>query len=87
MGMPCEVNSILKLKSSQGYPEKLHLGLQYQASKEGYRIVPVDVPIPLVDEDWFAHADVVISKLTWENNQTLLIFEIKRVYDIPFSVK
>jgi hypothetical protein len=23
MGMPCEVNSILKLKPSQGYPEQL----------------------------------------------------------------
>ena len=87
MGMPCEVNSILKLKPSQGYPEQLHLGSQHQASKECYRIIPVDVPIPLVDEDWLAHADVVIRKLTWENNKTTLIFEIQRVYDISFSVK
>jgi hypothetical protein len=87
MGMPCEVNSILKLTSSQGYPEQLRLGSQHQASKEGYRIIPVDVPIPLVDEDWLAHADVVIRKLTWENNKTVLVFEIQRVYDVSFPVK
>jgi hypothetical protein len=87
MGMPCEVNSILKLTSSQGYPEQLHLGSQHQASKEGYRIIPVDVPIPLVDDNWLAHADVVIRKLTWENNKTVLVFEIQRVYDVSFPVK
>jgi hypothetical protein len=87
MGMPCEVNSILKLTASQGYPEQLRLGSQHQASKEGYRIIPVDVPIPLVDEEWLAHADVVIRKLTWENNKTTLVFEIQGVYNISFSVK
>ncbi|MDV2991007.1 MAG: hypothetical protein N4J56_000661 [Chroococcidiopsis sp. SAG 2025] len=45
MGMPCEVNSILKLNPSQGYPETLLVGSQHQANKEGYRIIPVDVPI------------------------------------------
>jgi hypothetical protein len=34
MGMPCEVNSILKLKPSQGYPAKLEMGKRYQAVKE-----------------------------------------------------
>jgi len=57
MGMPCEVNSILKLKPSQGYPESLELSKQYQGSKEDYRIIPVDVPIPLVNEHWVAYAD------------------------------
>lgn len=38
MGMPCEVNSVLKLKPSQGYPESLELSKQYQGSKEDYRI-------------------------------------------------
>ena len=85
--MPCEVNNILKLKPSQGYPENLKLATQHQGSKEGYRIIPIDVPIPLVDENWVAHADVVIRKLTWENNETTLVFEIHKVYSTPFSVK
>ncbi|KAB8321209.1 DUF2584 family protein [Tolypothrix campylonemoides VB511288] len=87
MGMPCEVNSILKLKPSQGYPEQLKVGAKHQAAKEGYRIIPVDVPISLVNENWIAYADVIIRKLTWENNQTSIVFEIDRVYDQLFSVK
>ena len=39
MGMPCEVNSILKLKNSNGYPNELKLGIQYEAWKEDYRII------------------------------------------------
>lgn len=85
--MPCEVNSILKLNPSQGYPEQLKVASQHQASKEGYRIIPVDVPIALVNENWIAHADVVIHKLTWENNKTTIVFKIQRVYNLPFSVK
>lgn len=87
MGMPCEINTILKLKPSQGFPEKLELSAQYQAFKEGYRIMPVDVPIFLVDENWITHADVVISKLVWEKNQTIIDFEIRKIYNPPFSVK
>ncbi len=87
MGMPCEVNSILKLKRSQGYPDQLKLTSQHQVIKEGYRIIPIDVPILLVDENWIAHSDIVISKLIWENNKTIIAFEIKRIYDLPFSIK
>ncbi|MBF2083453.1 DUF2584 family protein [Thermoleptolyngbya sp. C42_A2020_037] len=87
MGMSCEVNSILKLKPSQGYPSQLEKGKRYFAQKEGYRIVPVDVPIPLVDEDWFAHADIKIHKLVWENGATSIDFEIDRIYESPFLTK
>ena len=87
MGMPCEVNSILKLKPSQGYPEYLNVGTQHQVSKEGYRIIPVDVPIPLVDENWVTHADIVICKLTWEKERTYILFDIDRIYNQPFLLK
>lgn len=87
MGMPCEVNSILKLKPSQGYPDQLTLNIQYQAWKEDYRIIPVDVPIPLVNENWIAYADVIIEKLIWEKKQTILFFKIDRIYQEPLCVK
>lgn len=87
MGMLCEVNSILKLKPAQGYPTQLEKGKTYQAQKESYRIFPVDVPIPLVDEEWAAHADAVITKLTWEQGLTSLEFRIDRIYHSPFLVK
>ncbi len=87
MGMPCEVNSILKLNPSQGYPQKIELNAKYHAIKQGYRIFPVDVPIPLVDEDWIAYADAAITKLTWEQGMTNLDFKIDRIYKSPFPVK
>lgn len=85
--MPCEVNSILKLQPCQGFPEKLEVSSPCQGHKEGYRIIPVDVPILLVDENWIAQADVVINRLVWEKSKTIIHFEIVRIYKSPFSVK
>lgn len=87
MGMPCEVNSILKLNLSQGYPAHLEKGKRFQAEKAGYRIIPIDVPIPLVDETWIAYADVKISRLVWENKKTIVDFEIDRIYSTPIGVQ
>lgn len=87
MGMPCVVNSILKLNPTQGYPEKLEKGKRHQAQKEGYRIMPMDMPIQLVDGDWMAYADVKICKLVWENGVTNIEFKIDRIYSTPFSAK
>ncbi len=87
MGMPCEVNSFLKLKPSQGYPDQLKKGKRCSAQKEGYRIVPMDVPILLVDEDWFAYADIKICRLVWENGITNIEFEIDRLFESPFLTK
>ena len=87
MGMPCEVNSILKLKPSQGYPDQLKKVMRYSAQKESYRIIPIDVPILLVDENWFAYADIKICRLVWENGITNVEFEIDRLYESPFLTK
>ncbi|NJK27368.1 MAG: DUF2584 family protein [Coleofasciculaceae cyanobacterium SM2_3_26] len=87
MGMPCEVNSILKLKPSQGYPPHLEVGQRHQVRKAGYRIMPVDVPIPLVDEHWVARADIRIYRLVWEDGTTTVDFEIDRIYETPFLTK
>ncbi|MGB3493227.1 MAG: DUF2584 family protein [Elainellaceae cyanobacterium] len=85
MGMPCEVNSILKLKPSD-YPNSLEVGAQHHVQKDGYRIFPLDVPLCLVDEHWLAHADIIIEKLTWADQTTSLEFKIARLYDAPFNV-
>ena len=87
MGMPCEINSILKLNPTQGYPGELVERSQYHAVKQGYRIFPVDVPIPLVNERWQAFADVIIRKLTWEEGKTDLTFEVARLYNLPLQIK
>ncbi|UBF27391.1 DUF2584 domain-containing protein [Kovacikia minuta CCNUW1] len=87
MGMPCTVNSILKLKLNEGYPETLNLGLSYQARKQGYRIIPIDVPVQLVDETWTAYAEVIIHKLTWEAQTTLMEFKLSKIYEFPLKLK
>lgn len=87
MGMPCEINSILKLTPVQGYPDKFKVGNYYRSKKSGYRVIPVGVPVPLVDENWLAHADVIIRRLTWENEETYILFKIDRIYDTAFIVK
>lgn len=87
MGMPCQVNSILRLKRSQGYPDPLILHKHHEVTKSGYRILPMDVPLQLVDENWFAQAEVVIHQLTWAQQTTRIGFQIVRFYDVPFSLK
>ena len=85
--MPCEINSILKLTPGQGYPDKLKVDNYYRSKKSGYRVIPVGVPIPLVDENWLAHADVIIRRLTWEDDETYILFKVVRIYDNAFVVK
>lgn len=87
MGMPCQVNSILKLSSNQGYPAQLVLNATHQITKPKYRIIPIDVPIPLVDEHWMAYADVTIEQLTWHRGETQITFRVSRIYTEPFTVK
>ena len=50
-------------------------------------IIPVDVPIPLVDNNWVAHADIKIFRLVWGNGMTIVDFEIDRIYETPFLTK
>lgn len=87
MGMPCEVNSILKLSHAQGYPQQLELDISYKAQKNGYRIIPLDVPILLVNDDWIAEAEVIIYQLIWQQGNTHLEFQISRAFESPLKMK
>jgi hypothetical protein len=86
MGMPCEINSIVKLNAAE-FPADLTIGAIHTATKSGYRIFPIDVPLQLVDEQWLAQADVVIQQLIWENQMTTIVFRMHRVYAQAFAVK
>lgn len=86
MGMPCEVNSILKLNEYQGYPLLLEHERKYQGQKKGYRIMPIDVPIQLVNAHWFAYADIIIHELTWKDNITYINFKVCKIYENPFQL-
>jgi hypothetical protein len=86
MGMPCQVNSIVKLNGTE-FPSLLEINAVHKATKSGYRIFPIDVPLQLVDDDWCAHADVVITQLIWAGQQTVLEFRIHRIYDQRFVLE
>jgi hypothetical protein len=86
MGMPCQVNSIVKINGTE-FPSSLGIDAVHKITKSGYRIFPIDVPLQLVDEAWCAHADVVITQLIWAGQQTILEFRIHRIYDQPFALK
>jgi Protein of unknown function (DUF2584) len=87
MGMPCQVNSIVKLQVGKDYPTELICDREYQVSKSGYRIFPMDVPLALVDQDWIAHADVIITQLRWQGQMTYFTLRIHRIYDRPWDLK
>ncbi len=87
MGMPCTVNSILKLSAAQGFPAELQPGVLYTAHKDGYRILPMDVPVQLVDEQWQAQGEVRIRQLVWEKQTTTLQFELAKRYPQPLDLQ
>jgi hypothetical protein len=86
MGMPCEVNSIVKLDEGQ-FPEILAVNAVHKAVKNGYRIFAIEVPLQLVNANWLACGEVVITKLTWQNQQTELEFRVLKIYAKPLSLK
>lgn len=59
----------------------------HTAQKSGYRIYPIEVPLQLVDEQWQAQGEVVIQRLTWENQTTTIVYRIHRCYTVPLAVK
>jgi Protein of unknown function (DUF2584) len=85
MGMPCQVNTILKL--GEDYPARLVVGDRHRAVKAGYRIYAMDVPLQLVNGDWVALADVAIVDLRWRGEVTEVVYEVRRVYKVGFRVK
>lgn len=87
MGMPCELNSVLKLSVEQGYPSSLKPGDRFGATKSGYRLFAMDLPLQLVDGQWQAQADVIVRELTWRAGQTHLQLEVSRCYERPFSLR
>lgn len=86
MGMPCQVNSIVKLKADE-FPMPLTQETVHTAQKSGYRIYPIDVPLQLVDDQWQAQGEVIIQQLTWESQRTTIVYRIHRCYEVSFAVK
>ena len=88
MGTPFEVNSILKLRNEQGLPRNPKVTNEvFKAQKNGYRLISLDVPVPLVNNEWQEIATVIIHKVTWGNQKTYLEFVITDIKEKPVNLK
>jgi hypothetical protein len=73
MGMSLELNTIIVTKER----EKRIKDNLFSLEKEGYRLFPLDFPIFIhktKKSEPFGQA--IISKVIWENNQTIVYYEL-----------
>lgn len=75
MGMPLELNTMIVTKNKE---KKTTVENVYTLTKEGYRLYPVDLPVVEVRTSKSAspYALAKINKLTWENGETKLTYEL-----------
>lgn len=81
MGSLFEFNWILKISRSQGLPESPRAGDEHLFTKGGYRVYPIDVPIDLIDDNWAAIAQIVVTSITLTGNATSGTFRVIRMYE------
>lgn len=81
MGFKSEFNWVLKIKESQGFPEKMEIGKIYDFRKDDKRVYPVGMPIDLIDNSWQTHAKVIIEESTILKNTTKGKFKVVYVYN------
>ncbi|HLU21583.1 DUF2584 domain-containing protein [Lederbergia graminis] len=73
MGMPLELNTMIVTK---GKEKRLKDNL-FLLTKNGYRLYPLNIPIEVrsfMDSD--AKATACIKKLEWENEKTIITYEL-----------
>jgi hypothetical protein len=64
MGVPVEMNTVLKLTPEQGLPGEVREGETHAFCKAGPRIYPLGVPVELVGPDWKTIGKAVIDEFT-----------------------
>lgn len=73
MGMPLEVNTIIVTK---GKEKRLDDNF-FELTKAGYRIYPIDIPVDVrKTKDGETNGQGIARKLIWENNQTIIKYEL-----------
>lgn len=73
MGMPIELNTLIVTKGREKREEENIFTLV----KNGYRLYPINIPIEVkktLESD--SSGSAVITKVQWENNQTMLTYQL-----------
>ncbi|RLQ97859.1 DUF2584 domain-containing protein [Falsibacillus albus] len=77
MGMPLELNTMIVTK---GLERRLEDNL-FTLVKEGYRLYPMDIPIEVKrSKDGEGTGIAVIQQIKWEDNQTILSYQLISLY-------
>ncbi|MBI5138073.1 MAG: DUF2584 family protein [Nitrospirae bacterium] len=70
MGLPVEMNTVLKLTPAQGLPADPRPDTVYAFSKDGTRFYPIGVPVELIGPDWKTLGKAVIDEFTVSTERT-----------------
>jgi hypothetical protein len=78
MGVPVEMNTVLKLTPEQGLPDPPEEGRAYTFRKDGPRLYPLGVPVELIGADWKTVGKAVIDEYTVSLAETRGRFRVVR---------
>ena len=81
MGVPVEMNTVLKITPDQGLPENPQLDTVYAFAKDGTRFYPIGVPVELIGPDWKTVGKAVIDEFTVSTEATRGKFRIVKLFD------
>jgi hypothetical protein len=81
MGVPVEMNTVLKLSAEQGLPEDPVAGETYAFRKDGPRLYPLGVPVELIGPDWKTVGKAVIDEFTVSLEETRGRFRVVHRFD------
>jgi len=70
MGVPVEMNTVLKLNAKQGLPADPQPDTVYEFHKDGTRFYPIGVPVELIGADWKTVGKAVIDEFTVSTEKT-----------------
>ena len=80
MGLPVEMNTVLKLSADQGLPDNPQLDTDYRFTKDGTRFYPIGVPVELIGPDWKTVGKAVIDEFTVSTQATSGRFRVVKVF-------
>ncbi len=79
MGMPLELNTMIVTKGK----EDRVASNDFTLVKEGYRLYPINIPLQVrktIDGDTVGTG--IIKKVTWEENQTTITYELTSLHSV-----
>ena len=80
MGVPVEMNTVLKISMEQGLPREPETDKVYEFFKDGTRFYPIGVPVELIGPDWKTLGKAVIEEFTVSTNDTRGRFRIVKLF-------